>query len=195
MIWFALSIKQFGKRTRWFLFKNLLLHPGSLFEWFTKFYRSLAIVPGHRKRLKYLKVTGLEKSILFNLWRQSFITLCLNIFLSEFFRTIFRAKPKLWAPEGSVLSGTWASRAPLPAFCKRCCLRPWSSPPRSHAIAPLGGSWAPRVGKWGWVEPLGLHPYSYLLCADSSSKSLRNKLQWCFGLNYVPSTPNFMLKS
>ena len=129
MIWFALSIKQFTKRTRWFLFKNVLLHSGSLFEWFIKFYRILAIVPGHRKGLKYLKVIGLEKSILFNLWRQSFITLCLNIFLSEFFHTIFRAKPMLWAPEGSIFPGTWTSRAPLLAFCKQYCLRPWSSPP------------------------------------------------------------------
>ena len=195
MIWFALSIKQFTKRTRWFLFKNLLLHSGSLFEWFIKFYRILAIVPGHRKGLKYLKVIGLEKSILFNLWRQSFITLCLNIFLSEFFHTIFRAKPMLWAPEGSILPGTWTSRAP---FWPSASSTAWGLDllhPGSQAIVPLGGSWAPRVGKWGWVEPLGLHSYLYLFCAGSSSKRLTNKLQWCFGLNYVPSTPNFMFKS
>ena len=153
-------------------------------------------MPGRRKDLKYLKVIGLEKSILFNLWRQSFITLSLNIFLSEFFPTIFRAKPKLWTPE--VVSFPWnldqqgslagLLQAVLPEALISSTLAPMQL---LHQVGP---------GLPGWVNEAGLNLQVFILIYTSSVlvhllKALKNNLQWCLGLNYVPSTPNFMYKS
>ena len=89
------------------------------------FCRMLAKGPGHRKGpVKHLEVLWLEKCFL-EIWRQSFISLCLKAFFSKLLLYSLQSKAQdLGSRKGLLPAGTPTSRASLQAFCMQYC---WSS--------------------------------------------------------------------